>query len=1053
MATYDPYKPSVIGNAFTPMRDTSLTLDTATEVGYSFVAENLGTNNTIATARVVSTVPFPGFPGEAEIIARLYESTDPQSWVTKNQKLIIPCSSGQLGTGAALSPGSTSVQQAVGSPSDSTCVGIAGANGWARYWFDTRASSVGYSLYTNVEILDVSVVYMVAGPFEDAPANIMQLYLESPTLGVSYLMDTRLTGPRWTYEATRTYRSRLGELNPFFYKGHDPTTSHIRGPWAWRTNDDSGLYLMDASGADKINIKVTTGPDATGWGFDVHYLALEVTYREIGALAGVGGLNVSNGSIVSEGGLFTYDIPIMEGPYYWDATSKPSPTLQEGTRATIVISRSYTGDEAVIYEVPLIVSAIDTIDPLPTLAGTKLTKPVAEGAQKEKIDSDIVPAIAMFSSWTTKDRTTLVPSSQVYVEQQLLKTQRGLWAGYYSPVTQLVVNDTAGTFEWVIFYARAVGSVNGRLQVSMLDLGTYEAISTGSISTDDFFALPEIINGWRKVLIKLDAPVTIDGAGTPTRWDIWSETLSGHVWEILCATSCPGQTTMISPTTTAPANYGSDAVYVDGYPYSYYTSDATFMVGKVMDTVTGLAVTRNTQSLIVTNDCGIDPSSIPTGIHYNSISWTPVSSDMISWWGYYELQRTDTSMPAGEWETIAKITTAFISEFDDYEARIGVQSSYRIRAVHSTGPYGPWSSTVSITMTAPGITGTDVSRGALVFTSNSDPTKNLAFTHATARPSSQDFTFVEASASSLMSLYGRDYQVAARPAERGGVTFERTLLTNAVGVPAETMSDGFNTIRDLAWCPVPYVCVRDEMGNRWLANLHVPTGTVRQVDAANHLMLAKVTITEIAGVPTALDVDEPYLGIESTANHQYRAKAYGTNAMSTAKDLDIRLKIVRRDTAGQIMLEIGRPYVDYPWYDESITFTSFVGNLMFYATNGGSYLYQKATSAQAMMRPTWVRVVTDADDGAGNATATYYYSYDGSSWTTISTDTGLDAYDVTIDATSEFVVTSIDGWVCQHVLVYKAGTSTKLVDADFEANGQLGTFVDAAGISWTVEDL
>lgn len=1054
MATYDPYKPAVIGNAFTPLRDTTLTLDTATEVGYSFVAENMGANNTIAAARIVSTVPFPGQPGQAEIIARLYESDEPQDWVTKNKKLIIPCSSGQLGTGAALSPGSTSVQQAVGNPSDSYCVGIAGANGWARYWFDTRADNVGYTLNGDVEIVDVSVVYLAAGPFTDAPENIMQLYLESPTLTSSYLMDTRLTGPRWPYEAVRAYRSRLGELNPFFYIGHDPATSPLRGPWAWRSQDDSGLYLMDATGADKINIKITTGADATGWGFDIHYLALEVTYREIGSLVGVGGLNVDAGSIISADGLFTYDIPIMSPPNYWTDVDMPSPTLTEGTRASITISRSYTGDEAVIREVPIIVSAIDTIESLPTLGGIKMTKPVAEKAQKEKIPSEILPAIAMFSDWSTTTRATIVPASQVYVKQQAMMSQLYLWSGSYSDVTQLIINDTAGTFEWAIFYARAVGAVNGRLRISQVDSGGTELGPIGSMTTDEFFELPEIIDGWRKVIIHLDISAVLDGAGGVTYWHIWSETRHNHPWEILCATSSPGQTTMVTPTVTAPANYGSDAVWAREDIHWYYTADATLMLGQTMDTMTGLTVTQKTQALTVTDACGIDPDAIPSGILYNSITWTELTSDIISWWGYYELQRRDTTMETDVWETIAKITTPFVSEFDDYEPRIGVTSSYRIRAVHKTNLTGPWSSTASIALAAPGVTGANVNTGVLVLTTNSDPTRNLAYTPTTSRPAPEDFTFVEASSSTTMALYGRDYQIASRPAERGGVTFERVLLTNAIGVPEDTLSDGFTAIRDLAWCAAPYVCVRDELANRWLANLNVPSGTVRRVDAANHLMLARVVFTEVTGTPAALDADEPYLGLESTENRQYRAFALGTAAMSSALDLDIRMLVVRRDTDGQILCEIAKPYVDYPWYDETINFSSFVDNVTFYAYNGtDTFINQTASPAPVMMRPTWMRAVTDSDAGGGNAKVTYYYSYDGTSWTTIGTYTGTDDYTITIDNTSVFIVTSIDGWVCQHFTVYKAGTTTKLVDADFEANGQAGTFTDAAGIFWTVEEL
>ena len=33
--------------------------------------------------------------------------------------------------------------------------------------------------------------------------------------------------------------------------------------------------------------------------------------------------------------------------------------------------------------------------------------------------------------------------------------------------------------------------------------------------------------------------------------------------------------------------------------------------------------------------------------------------------------------------------------------------------------------------------------------------------------------------------------------------------------------------RDLAWADLPYVCVRDDIGDRWFANVRVPSVVVR----------------------------------------------------------------------------------------------------------------------------------------------------------------------------------------------------------------------------------
>src|SRR4029079_14072652 len=66
----------------------------------------------------------------------------------------------------------------------------------------------------------------------------------------------------------------------------------------------------------------------------------------------------------------------------------------------------------------------------------------------------------------------------------------------------------------------------------------------------------------------------------------------------------------------------------------------------------------------------------------------------------YEIQRADT-VDTG-WETIM-LGNPTVSGVSDFEARVGVLSSYRIREVNAYGFYGAWSSTVTATLTDPGL--------------------------------------------------------------------------------------------------------------------------------------------------------------------------------------------------------------------------------------------------------------------------------------------------------------------------------------------------------------
>lgn len=216
---------------------------------------------------------------------------------------------------------------------------------------------------------------------------------------------------------------------------------------------------------------------------------------------------------------------------------------------------------------------------------------------------------------------------------------------------------------------------------------------------------------------------------------------------------------------------------------------------------------------------------------------------------YLELQRMDTI--STDWATIAQITTPGITSFNDYEARVGIQSSYRIREVNQLLFAGPWSATLSNTFSAPGVTGFGMGADArtLLFTSNQaqNGARNLAYAIAdTANNGQERFNFPEAGFTQFQFMYGRDYQTAFRPTERGGTTFSRTVLVQAAAISPPTLAD-FTSFRDLAWASLPYVCVRDEDGNRWFSNVAVPQGNVETNQ--RKIYLADITVTEVTATP------------------------------------------------------------------------------------------------------------------------------------------------------------------------------------------------------------
>jgi hypothetical protein len=205
------------------------------------------------------------------------------------------------------------------------------------------------------------------------------------------------------------------------------------------------------------------------------------------------------------------------------------------------------------------------------------------------------------------------------------------------------------------------------------------------------------------------------------------------------------------------------------------------------------------------------------------------------------------------WETIMLSSTTSVSGFNDYEARVGILSSYRIRRLNTYGFYGPWSSTLTATITAPGVAVGVTGGHVLIFTTNSrqNGSSNLAYLPIwdSSDTITEDFTFPEAGFLTLQAMYNKDFFTAFRPLERGGERFQRNILVQAAAISPETLAD-FTSLRNMAWDTVPYICVRDEDGNRWFAAINVPSGRVQR---GRRLYEAVVDIIEVSDTPSQVD--------------------------------------------------------------------------------------------------------------------------------------------------------------------------------------------------------
>ena len=246
-------------------------------------------------------------------------------------------------------------------------------------------------------------------------------------------------------------------------------------------------------------------------------------------------------------------------------------------------------------------------------------------------------------------------------------------------------------------------------------------------------------------------------------------------------------------------------------------------------------------------------NTLPVQFRFPTFAVTPISGSF----GYYELQRSDEFT---DWQTILQASAPGVTGFNDTEARIGIQSDYRMRQVNVHGFEGPWSATVSAT--APASTGVAY---FLTFTSNEDQTGSRALAYAEtweSRPV-EDFKYFEGDGMvQFQRMYDRDYQVGFHGLERGGVQFERTLLVQNAAVSPPVLETAFRSLRDLAWENFDYVCVRTNEGDRWFSAVEVPSGSVSR---GRRLQLVQIRVTEVSGTSSVQDPEPPFT-LESVAS-------------------------------------------------------------------------------------------------------------------------------------------------------------------------------------------
>lgn len=1006
MGQYNPNAPMIVGNEYAPVLQANYRPDLFVERGYSFRAsENITYDG--FPSMFVDVLPAWAVPGHAYMFTLYRRGQETSTGPMKT--LVVPFIYGR---------GSTNVLDNDGAAASPADIQMTGDGNYVR--FRTGSTGEAYMRLAVDEaiaepfgevlgrrVVDVSIMYAAsAQPGNNTPVPLeINHYNNCTSQRVSYgTADVALRESL----ITNLGRSRWGEVCTWVHSTANPFTENIsRYPWNHDLLNNFGDTTSDWSVEFRTASAAQDGPRE----IYLHHAVMVVTYCEENRVA-VGGF-VAGSDYVNP------DITTLEpfagyrqgrntqnsfgfgmiDPQSLEVDCNTSMSHSAGSPGvldlTITVKRADYGPYNNQGPAPEL-RALRTVDVFPSHPGIVINNTIEPGQENVATITDLVPQIVLHGEPGVGQEPYEAPPIEWIHPYGV---QYPLPVNVNSTVVQSIV-DTARVgppstvYDEMRFWARHNGATAALRVIGENADGV--RFNRAQITTADFEQFPEIADGWRQIDIPdLDSQFTLDGDGAIEEvlpgWA--SDTPPNRSWEILASrvrrpnwdAGMPYD--LSNAAETGIATYGNQDAqgYVEGEIPNSQDIDASVAWGAVDTSFESFTATEAVQALqVVDPDCPVPDGCVPDGLSYIHLEWAPfLFGRTFVGLGYWEIQRQDDTMDTDEWEIVAQPIHPLVEEFDDYEARVGVETRYRIRYVHKNGMYGSWEESNPITLAAPGVTGAGNARGVLIFTSNADPSRNLAYVQIWFGAEQEDFDFVEAATRDLQRMYGRDYQVAFRPVERGGVQFNRTLLVNAAAIPVEPLYEGFTSLRDLAWADLPYVCVRSEKGDRWLANVNVPSGNIRD---RRRLYVAEVQITEVADEPFA---PEPTHCEGLTARGSLPSTVYEPRYATTPEDddltsynLDLRVQL-RLDNLGQIIPLVGRfnQNSGRGWLfniNEDNTFTMRVGPDFNNDAVFNSDPWNPPHDAGELW---WGRVVYTWNGGGATSTAEFFTSVDGVVWT------------------------------------------------------------------------
>ena len=823
MGNYNPHAPYILGQEWVPIRQANYKPDTVTERGYTFGIDHSAVP--VTGAYYVAAVP-EGRVNQVSDLISIY-TAGREDITGPIKQIFIPVSAVWV-TGTSVS---TATVASLLNPSDSQrVVFTAPSDGNTSIGLSFDVTSYSQQLFGK-RILDVAFRYVLAGSPEDIADISVRYGFAKDMFGNAIGLFLGLDGED-VNSVGEIEQFSVTDLNPFWDASLNVYQNHNIYPWRYQ---ELARFAATEIANSRMMLQLSNSITSNNSVF-LYFLDMAVTYCEENRLLYGGRITKTLQDPLGTATNDAYEI----GP---NLVRLMNPSFQAGS--TTLTPGDYT--VTLIHdELPIdthvgspTVYAIRELYQLPDQRGIQVNQSLTVDDEFTSEELDFLPEI------------TLHTSSAVVTGVHPYGVQAG--APVYGTITatQEIEDDPVGTskqFPQVRFYARRFGDTTIPLTLVDVATGTFSV----SISVADFDALPEIVDGWREVNLRFTSPPSFATAAGDVdwRWTATSET-AGNQWQVLSAGSrafvahsigpasyyAPvGNTVTLTWQSTAISGTADDTL-----------ADAVLIFSQDPPSVSGVALDNCELELTVSEHCLVPSTCIPTAIYGNRITWdSPAVTGALADGGL-QIQRYDEI--DGDWGLIydGEVT----DEFCDFEARVGVLTSYRIRTYNALDFYSPWV-TGSGTIPSPGVDTTGDGNSVLIFTSNRSPSAGLAYPMSWEGQPIETFAFPEAETVSLERMFGKDFFTAFHPLERGGEQFTRTLLVNAAAIALPSLAN-FRSLRDLAWDDLDYVCVRDELGNRWFANVRVPSGDVRM---NRTVYLAQIQVSEVTSTPSPADGTE-----------------------------------------------------------------------------------------------------------------------------------------------------------------------------------------------------